>query len=251
MDITGALSIIHNACEQPVQEKYIDAKNAKEAWDTLMTTYEAETASVINRLLDESGSAKKKPTETCWGYFARVKAISDERVLSGLPKEYDQLRVALGMTDILIEEAINEALQNEERRIQALNNAITHSRSPRSRHRSTSRRRHSRSPRSRYRSTSPKQSSSRYRSRHFKFEITQTSLKVTKTPYKSLESILKKPMHQWSMTAFLHRDIEGDLYMKQPIVFKDGTSPSLQTQESHIRSMPISKGFLHKVGQMA
>ena len=60
-----ALSIFHNACEQPVQEKFMDAENAKEAWDTLMVTYEAKTASVMNRLLDEFSSAKKKPTETC------------------------------------------------------------------------------------------------------------------------------------------------------------------------------------------
>ena len=37
------------------------------------------------------------------------------------------------------------------------------------------------------------------------------------------------------VTAFLHGDIEEDLYIKQPIGFEVGTSPSLETQESHIR----------------
>ena len=176
-----ALSDIHNTCKEDQQDLIMDAETAKEAWDNLVTKYEAKTPGMINRLLNEFSLATKGNSETCTQYITRVKAlarqltavgekVSEERllnkILQGLPRQYGQLRMTVALQNEVDQEKVIDAIVGEERRMKnekerEANEDGSRGRrvqwggsrsSPRQRSRSTSR---FRSTRRRSRSTSP------------------------------------------------------------------------------------------------
>lgn len=127
-----ALSDIHNTCKEEQQDLIMDAETAKEAWDILVTKYEAKTPGMVNRLLNEFSQTIKEKSETCTQYVTRVKGlarqlmavgekVSEERllnkILQGLPKEYAQLRMTVALQNQVDQEKVIDAIVGEEKRI--------------------------------------------------------------------------------------------------------------------------------------
>ena len=114
------------------QELINDCTTAKEAWDTLFRLFGQSSAVMVNKLLDDLNDLKKESKEEVTHYIARAKAIarsirasgescSDRivinRLLAGLPKEYEVVRSTLALNRDLTLEFLTSSLLDAQARI--------------------------------------------------------------------------------------------------------------------------------------
>lgn len=134
-----ALVDLHNACESNQQDFITECNHAKEAWDKLVEIYKTTDAATIQQLYNKFNNVRKKSEDTMVVYIAKVTAAARaltavgkqvldrnimNRMIEGLGKDYNTLRVGLSLiekldkrrlTTVLLEEEFRKALMKEQR----------------------------------------------------------------------------------------------------------------------------------------
>lgn len=146
-----ALGIIFNRCSDEYQEIIYDCITAKDAWDTLSRIFGTSNVAV-NKLMNDLNDIKKDPGEDIPHYITRSKAVARSlraagencsnrhvinRLLAGLPRDYDGVRDNLSLRPELDFEVITAALLETEARLKARRGYRIRSISPRERQRGT------------------------------------------------------------------------------------------------------------------
>lgn len=128
----SALGAIYNSCQDDQQEVIDDCITAHEAWNTLSSTFSQSSAGMVNKLLDDLNDIRKTYRESVSHYIARGKSIARaiksagencseryliNRILAGLPAEFDNARNSIATNKDLNLESITGTLLEVEARM--------------------------------------------------------------------------------------------------------------------------------------